>query len=148
MKFNVKIKTPNMMNTHKQVDKNIGLELKRVYKIGQSYAKSIAPYDTGKLASSIYYDVEKTTKGYYAYLISLPIGGVPYNVYQEYGTGLSGALNLIHPRAKSTLKDTYTKMSYNINYLGFGSQPFMFPTANLIAKLFNAELIIERELNK
>ena len=97
---------------------------------------------------SIYDDVEKTTKGYYAYLISLLIGGVPYNVYQEYGTGLSGALNLIHPRAKSTLKDTYTKMSYNINYLGFGSQPFMFPTANLIAKLFNAELIIERELNK
>lgn len=96
--------------------------------IGHNLAQSFAPVDTGKLRENIMKKVTRSGSEVTGIVTSNPINGVPYNWYQELGTGQSGAMNVIHERAKSSEKNPSDGFIYNEGITGFGAQPFMYPT--------------------
>lgn len=151
MKFRVEVKLGDTLRDlpglHTRIRNRTVSELKRSVSIANTYASVLAPKDTGALASNISHGINEEESRVVGYVRSEPIAGVPYNVYQEYGIGQAGASGKIHERAKSSLKDTVTPMSYS-SIKGFGAQPYMYPTARLLSKMFDLPLIYEEELRK
>ena len=121
----------------KQTITRVDKQIDELSKTGKGMAKSLAPVDTGALKSSIISRTENKDDLYIGYVISQPIAGVAYNIYQEFGTGLQGNSNAIHPRAKSNLKNPVEGISYNSSINGFGAQPFMYPTFVYLEKAFS-----------
>lgn len=102
--------------------------MKELTAIGHSLAQSFAPVDTGKLRENITKKVTRSGIEVTGTITSGSINGVPYNWYQELGTGQMGAMNVIHERARSTDKNPADGFTYSESVTGFGAQPFMYPT--------------------
>lgn len=102
--------------------------IKSSTKLGLNLAKQLAPVDTGALISNITMKTYKKGNTQHGEIKSGAIGGVPYNIYQEYGTGMSGANKLLHPRAKGSPINPRNDLTFNTGISGFGAQPFMYPT--------------------
>lgn len=108
--------------------------------MGAVYARSLAPVKTGTLRGAIGQQTIRKKDVITTTIYSDMPSDRPYNIYQEYGTGLAGLAGEIHPRAKSRLRDDTTKLSYSM-FNGHGAQPFMHPTADYIAKKFNTNVV-------
>lgn len=136
----VKLDSKEVMKyLHKLDDKliiNSNNQIKKLTKTGLNIAKSLAPIDTGELRENIISNYYKSGNSYIGIIESKPIDGISYNIYQEFGIGQSGANNKIHPRAKSTFKNPIEGVSYSDELLGFGAQPFIYPTYVYLTKTF------------
>lgn len=104
-------------------------------------AKSMAPFDTGKLRSSI--DIRWTGP------LTATIGpNVPYGLFMEFGTGSRGELGghsyVIRPKQAKRLvfktKDGRWVTAKQVVHPGVQARPYMRPAAQKVLKPMAAEL--------
>lgn len=110
--------------------------IERLTGVAHGLAQAYAPYDTGALVGNITKKVRRQSDMITGSIISDAIDGVPYNWYQELGTGVAGKQGVIHPRSNANprVKMPLEGVTYNESYAGFGAQPFMYPAFKYVDK--------------
>lgn len=70
----------------KQTSMRLGEQVAELTELVYGYAVAVAPVDTGALKDNITFEVTSSGNSHLGTITSNPIGELPYNVWQEYGS--------------------------------------------------------------